>query len=716
MEKLFFGKLPASADDNQFKNGYAIAYKSWFNGLKIGDYAFVGSSGKIALWKAEKEENYPENRIKISFEIIDEDIGFNTKKFRNLKGLIINPQLVFTQRQSKNKGFFELKLQEGYEVSNFLDKNYYGNDNNFRKIKIYKSQSSVKEDSEDVQLFLDNGELKLYESSFIAEQAYNDFFDYRKEANGAHPDKDKTFKIIAKAISENTEELSYKDLTIADLYDAFFCEYKVNYWLIAPGEDLDKSWGKSIKNGNISIGWGWTGDLNNFKNEQSFTTKFKETFDKEDNRSANDVWKFFDKIKIGDIIFAKKGMSKIWGMGIVTSAYYYDNSDEEYAHIHDVDWKNIKEFEYNHNIRETITQLKKTQGEEIMQAMNEQVYKSLIAKKDLLLNNKNIILHGAPGTGKTYTAKDIAAQLICGTTFDVINNDATLLKKFNEQTEFVQFHPSYDYSDFVEGLRPLEGDTKGDVGFERKDGVFKKFCENALKINKNLTDEETSLKDGTPFVFIIDEINRGEMSKIFGELFFSIDPDYRGIKGKVKTQYANMIKEQNKFDKIIQSEKSFGNFFVPENVYIIGTMNDIDRSVDSMDFAMRRRFTFIELKASENIAMLKDIYCKDNETITVNEIKAKMDCLNNEIYNENEHKGIPGLSSAYHIGGSYFLKLEKYSNQTKEQAFLSLWNNHLNPLLTDYLRGFPNSEQKLSMLKTKYLNAKFNTEDPGINE
>jgi 5-methylcytosine-specific restriction endonuclease McrBC GTP-binding regulatory subunit McrB len=372
---------------------------------------------------------------------------------------------------------------------------------------------------------------------------------------------------------------------------------------------------------------------------------------------------------------------------------------------------------------------------------------------DLLLANKNLILTGAPGTGKTYLAKQIAEAM-------------------KAEWTFVQFHPSYDYTDFVEGLRPTSPDENGNIGFERKNGVFKDFCKKALKAteiggtdnfdeaweklielvkgdlaNKTLTKigswdyglsrnntlkyssentpsqytftltkdniyaayrnekarpsgafqkdmedvvkylkEKCNLKDykvGSPtnenksFVFIIDEINRGEISKIFGELFFSIDPSYRGEKGKVQTQYANLIEDGDIFK---------GDFYVPENVYIIGTMNDIDRSVESFDFAMRRRFTWKEITAEESQRMF------ENETWKDEAIK-RMNALNNVISN------IQGLGAAYHIGAAYFKNnLPKYA----DNPFENLWNYHLKSLLFEYLRGMPDAETKLTDLKTAY--------------
>lgn len=384
-----------------------------------------------------------------------------------------------------------------------------------------------------------------------------------------------------------------------------------------------------------------------------------------------------------------------------------------------------------------------------------------------LIESKNIIFRGAPGTGKTHLAKEIAADIISDGYFD---DFSLLTDEQKEQVEFVQFHPNYDYSDFVEGLRPKTYDD-GSVGFELQDGVFKKFVArakknldnsqksqemiekeasvqgvmsdyfsnielgadeletirgskfyissvdekyinisipenkvsnklklsiselkemlesdqtftqskdvtlffnratalqsdsyylaifNAIKVNKtSLTKSVVKQEKLKPYIFIIDEINRGEISKIFGELFFSIDPGYRGRAGEVSTQYTNM--HDNPGEK----------FYIPENVYIIGTMNDIDRSVDSFDFAMRRRFRFIEIKSDEQLEMLAVLGENKEEAIK------RMTALNNEISNVEE------LNENYHIGASYFLKL-------KYLTFDQLWTDYLQPLLQEYVRG-----------------------------
>ena len=385
--------------------------------------------------------------------------------------------------------------------------------------------------------------------------------------------------------------------------------------------------------------------------------------------------------------------------------------------------------------------------------------------KNILLSSKNLILRGAPGTGKTYLAKEITAELTGG------NED---------QIGFVQFHPSYDYTDFVEGLRPILVND-GQINFGLQDGIFKKFCQKAKEAQKtggqdnfeeawdlyleyvNSRDEKeyltefsyltvnsrnnfninyetkaqgtcltksyvyelykdekylkqpyyrnqgkkvletlkkrfglkdyispTEIDTDKKFVFIIDEINRGEISKIFGELFFSIDPGYRGEKGSVSTQYANLHETDEKF-------------YIPENVYIIGTMNDIDRSVDTFDFAMRRRFRFVEVTAESHVGMLDEVLGDKAE-----EAKIRLRNLNAAIENVQE------LNSHYHIGPSYFLKLKDL-----DFDYELLWSDYIKPLLEDYLRGSYEEGETLQKLKKAFdLTNKEQTEpqDTGDND
>lgn len=268
----------------------------------------------------------------------------------------------------------------------------------------------------------------------------------------------------------------------------------------------------------------------------------------------------------------------------------------------------------------------------------------------LLKENGNVVLTGAPGTGKTYLAKQLAAKIVGDCAWKDLTDEH---KKY---IRFVQFHPSYDYTDFVEGLRP---DKTGN--FVRTDGDFKKLCKDAA------TDP-----DNYPYVFVIDEINRGEISKIFGELFYSIEKDYRGDETRVRTQYNNMVEENDVF---------YPGFYVPENIFIIGTMNDIDRGVEAMDFAIRRRFAWREVTAEESAA---------NMGIS-GLAKIKMDALNKEILKAE-------LSEAYCIGGAYFRKV-------KNNDFEALWNYHLKGIVSEYFRGDPDFSTKVRAIEEAYKNA-----------
>lgn len=458
----------------------------------------------------------------------------------------------------------------------------------------------------------------------------------------------------------------------------------------------------------VAQGWRGGGDVSFFKEERNNIWKFidfiESKIDKK-NSCKNAFTSLFD-IKPGDIILAMEGHN-IKGICEMPQNFEYVFQEYDYPNslfpVNWVDWNDLSDKEppkgYSRlrypifNIGEKRPDIKKfiksnwqsykeknniqIQLEHCNEKLNvivaqfpqkvkeskERYYlmlknKETMAKNqkyiDLLNANKNLVLTGAPGTGKTFLAKQLAMiELFKKDSEELLSDDEK--KLLEQRCVFVQFHPSYDYTDFVEGLRPKKEPGQKEIGFELKDGIFMEFCKRAKNDKKN------------DYFFIIDEINRAEISKVFGELFFSIDPGYRGEKGKVKTQYANLREENDQY------------FYVPENVYIIGTMNDIDRSVESFDFAMRRRFVWEEISAEESA-----------ENMRIDEpTKSRMKILNKAI------EDIEGLNSSYHIGAAYFLKLKNYDNDYEK-----LWKNHLKPLVKEYLRGLPEAKKQLDIEKT----------------
>ena len=399
---------------------------------------------------------------------------------------------------------------------------------------------------------------------------------------------------------------------------------------------------------------------------------------------------FENTMQKGDIVLVKHGATIIALVEVIGDYEYNTQTDdllwfERRRRVKVLDWYN-EMYGYFVSSRKTLersvnpnTNTYISIKQWIQRINNKKNMETII---NLVKKNFNLILTGAPGTGKTYLAKQIAVQMILGKAYDEETASEEEKAKMKEQYDFVQFHPSFDYTDFMEGLRPI--DNNGNISFRREDGIFMKFCRKALDAYN-----KAEKKDEAPkYVFVIDEINRGDLSKIFGELFFSIDPGYRGEKGKVKTQYSNLWKDERFGDS--------DSFYIPENVYIIGTMNDIDRSVESMDFAMRRRFAFKEVQAEDRMEMIEES-AKLSPFYT--EIKERMTNLNLAILT------IQGLSTAYQIGAAYFLKLENYltsDEKLEADSWKSLWDNHLFGLLFEYLRGLPNAEEDLDTLYRAY--------------
>ena len=427
----------------------------------------------------------------------------------------------------------------------------------------------------------------------------------------------------------------------------------VHYWLYAPGQGADK-WEECYKNGYMLLGWGEIGDLGVFSSKDEMKQQMKQEYGGSSSykNSAHATWQFVHDIKIGDVVFVKKGNNGILGKGIVESDYEYDaDRADEYSNVRKVNWTNKGDWTVNHQSpQKTLTDI--TPYSDFVQEikdlfedddiaddeqevtypeytaenfledvyMSEEDYSRLVG---LLRNKKNIILQGAPGVGKTYAAKRLAYSMMG--------------VKDVERVMMVQFHQSYSYEDFIMGFRPSAS------GFELKKGAFYNFCKKA------------DVDSDNEYFFIIDEINRGNLSKIFGELFMLIENDKRG----------------NALQLLYSDEK----FAVPKNVYIIGMMNTADRSLAMLDYALRRRFAFFDIKPGFETPGFREYrMALDNEKF--NKLISCVESLNGVISADES------LGEGFCIGHSYFCNLQ---TDTIDDSWLySVVEYELIPLLKEY--------------------------------
>ena len=425
------------------------------------------------------------------------------------------------------------------------------------------------------------------------------------------------------------------------------------YWLISPGYGAGW-WDDFYQNGEMGIGFDGTGDLNQYISKEELKHKFQEMAgDKSSHKNnVHACWQFVHDIQIGDVVFVKNGMSEIIGRGIVEGDYEYD-ATKPYHKLRKVKWthrghweskdklpmktltditiytefvNDIKElFISDENGEDEIPEIQYPEYtyEKFLEEVyiSEEDYNTLV---DLVKNKKNLIVEGAPGVGKTFMAKRLAYSIMG--------------VKDTSRVMMVQFHQSYSYEDFVMGYRPSK------EGFELRQGSFYNFCKNA---------EEDSEND---YFFIIDEINRGNLSKIFGELFMLIENDKRGEKNKIQLLYSDEL------------------FFIPKNVYIIGLMNTADRSLAMIDYALRRRFAFFDLKPGFDSNGFKD-YQNELENTKFDNLINVMNELNSDI-KEDEN-----LGEGFRIGHSYLCNIKTDDIDDKLNYIVEY---ELIPLLKEY--------------------------------
>ena len=430
----------------------------------------------------------------------------------------------------------------------------------------------------------------------------------------------------------------------------------VRYWLYAPGRGACM-WDEFYERGVMGLGWHELGDLRGYATKEEMRQRLLETRDDSTSQtnSARAVWQFANEMKPGDVVFVKRGLKEIIGRGVVTGDYVYDPDGGEYPHLRDVSWNRQGSWRSDQQFAmKTLTEITDypdllarieayfendedaLDGEEMpvplteysVEKFLEEVYmdrEQYDAIVGLLRTKKNIIMQGAPGVGKTFAAKRLAYSMMG--------------VKDTSRVKLVQFHQSYSYEDFIEGYRP------SGAGFELVKGVFYSFCRKAADDQDN------------DYFFIIDEINRGNLSTIFGELFMLIESDKRGPEYKLQLLYSHEL------------------FCVPANVHIIGMMNTADRSLAMLDYALRRRFAFVELRPAFDSEGFRD-YCSGLGNSRFEALVREVVALNKAIAADES------LGDGFCIGHSYFCNMD--ADSCTDAALASIVEYELIPMLKEY--------------------------------
>lgn len=470
------------------------------------------------------------------------------------------------------------------------------------------------------------------------------------------------------------------------------CKSRERYFWLCKGGEKGNKWEEMYQKNLIGIGWRELGDLKQYKDKIEIQTALNKyyptkTQDRKNDRTAN--WEFCHEMQVGDIVIVGNGREEFLGYGEVISDYFYDpHCDDTFASFRKIRW--IQKGKWTWQKRDendggwaskTLTNITPYQeslryllfliGFESGQNQGHQSHSPL-----------NCIFYGPPGTGKTYTTIDRALE--------ILNIDHTTLsrkekkQRFNalreKQIEFITFHQSYSYEEFIEGIKPkIDEENPGDIQYEIKEGIFKQICTKAKDDPSNR------------YILIIDEINRGNISKIFGELITLIEPSKRLRETeelKVKLPYSNEL------------------FGVPNNLYIIGTMNTVDRSIALLDTALRRRFEFIEMMPDPQ--KLKEIWIMDNKNDKRDEkeeqVQEEIKTSNDDITQKDStiilHSILEAINTRleflldreHTIGHAFFFEKARNRNNQEQGTWYeltledlkSIFKNKILPLLQEY--------------------------------
>lgn len=669
--KIFFGKISDKYDLKQIEDGYYQAPKNstWFNGIDVGDYAFVIGGNRIQLWKAQKwGQMVDSENARLDFEIISRDTGLKTKDLIAFKFFKLTIDLIVKSTRStggERKAFFELEVEPLFSETDLLDSQTFTNPQNFRNIKTFLPGETINLDSYDIQMQFDNGLLKLHPIKNCGENIVSRFKDNTAFIGKGQSQKDKTLSIL-KATNNIAKPLN---ITIKDLYDSCMCKYVVEnqdtkYWVVNGYEqekisyDLENdsfvmyfqysvqrqgtvtqtlNTAKKIKPGDKVLLY----NNNSFfghstfietEMESTIETTLGDVINKKIKNDDGEIVTFTDAKCIYEDLTMDNGFEGEWGQRL--NLQPWEDVNEQGINIPGI----LEHVGSSSIIQNTIIELKDKTFFDLVKNIlsgefqNSKEYNKMNSIIDLIKYKKQVILQGPPGTGKTYSAKKLTFKLLGG--------------DIPERYKLIQFHPSYTYEDFVRGI-VSEINKDGEVFYKAKNKIIAEFAKIAAGSKEN-------------YVLIIDEINRANLPSVLGELIYALE--YRNE--PVQSMYN------------IDGDNSIT---IPDNLFIIGTMNTADRSVGHIDYAIKRRFAFVDVfpnaevinseKGKELFNCVANLFVQVKDGLNVNSVFLASDFDHREVQ----------------LGHSYFILKQATPQEQKVELEMRL-KYEIIPILNEYVK------------------------------